>query len=174
MKIRSVEAELFHAEDGRTDGQTCMTKPQAEAHEVRSLTFNSLCQWYKKRGRIISVRSVNRIDVISVKVILFGKGTSPQVQGSMCLTTRSPVRRRRPWHNSNSCLNKGRPTRWHLLYYLLLQPALGYHITNRQSRYITPARLKSAYSSGSAYTRIPHHQQTIPLHNTSTPQVSLQ
>ena len=24
-----------------------------------------------------------------------------------------------------------------------------------------------------AYTRIPHHQQTIPLHNTSTPQVSL-
>ena len=49
-----------------------------------------------KRGRIISVRSVNRIDVISVKVILFGKGTSAQVQGSMCLTTRSPVRRRRP------------------------------------------------------------------------------
>ena len=27
--------------------------------------------------------------------------------------------------------------------------------------------------SGSAYTRIPHHQQTIPLHNISTPQVSL-
>jgi len=26
-------------------------------------------------------------------------------------------------------------------------------------------------SSGSAYTRIPHHQQTIPLHNISTPQV---
>ena len=88
-------------------------------------------------------------------------------------------------------LNKGRPTRWHLLYYLLLnvfqtlirpssgacdyllrcvgwleacwcyvaglcrlnhysvvvQPTLGYHITNRQSRYITPARLKSAYTT---------------------------
>jgi len=29
------------------------------------------------------------------------------------------------------------------------------------------------YCSGSAYTRIPHHQQTIPPHNTSTPQVSL-
>jgi len=28
-------------------------------------------------------------------------------------------------------------------------------------------------TSGSAYTRIPHHQQTTPLHNTSTPQVSL-
>jgi len=28
-------------------------------------------------------------------------------------------------------------------------------------------------SSGSACTRIPHHQQTIPLHNTSTPQDSL-
>jgi len=27
-------------------------------------------------------------------------------------------------------------------------------------------------SSGSAYTRIPHHQQPIPLHNTNTPQVS--
>ena len=57
-------------------------------------------------------------------------------------------------------LNKGRPTRWHLLYYLLLnmfqtlirppsvvQPALGYHITNSQSRYITPTRLKSAQYS---------------------------
>ena len=48
MKIRSVEAQLFHAEDR----QTYMTKPtvafrtatQAEAHEVRSLAFNSLCQ----------------------------------------------------------------------------------------------------------------------------------
>jgi len=29
------------------------------------------------------------------------------------------------------------------------------------------------YCGGSAYTRIPHHQQTIPLHNISTPQVSL-
>ena len=28
-------------------------------------------------------------------------------------------------------------------------------------------------SSGSACTQIPHHQQTIPLHKTSTPQVSL-
>jgi len=27
--------------------------------------------------------------------------------------------------------------------------------------------------SGSAYTRIPHHKQTIPVHNISTPQVSL-
>ena len=27
------------------------------------------------------------------------------------------------------------------------QPTLGYHITNRQSRYITPARLKSAYTT---------------------------
>ena len=67
-------------------------------------------------------------------------------------------------------LNKGWPTRWHLLYYILLnmfqtlicpssgvseyllcwvvvQPTLGYHITNRQSRYITPARLKSAYTT---------------------------
>jgi len=29
----------------------------------------------------------------------------------------------------------------------LVQPALGYHITNRQSRYITPTRLKSAQYS---------------------------
>ena len=56
---------------------------------------------------------------------------------------------------------------------VVVQPTLGYHITSSQSRYITPALLKSAYSSGSACTRIPHHQQTIPLHNTSTPQVSL-
>ena len=54
----------------------------------------------------------------------------------------------------------------------MVQPALGYHITNSQSRYITPTHLKSAYSSGSACTRTPHHQQPIPLHNTNTPQVS--
>ena len=30
---------------------------------------------------------------------------------------------------------------------VVVQPALGYHITNRQSRYITPARLKSAYTT---------------------------
>jgi len=29
----------------------------------------------------------------------------------------------------------------------VVQPTLGYHITNRQSRYITPARLKSAYTT---------------------------
>ena len=29
----------------------------------------------------------------------------------------------------------------------MVQPTLGYHITNRQSRYITPARLKSAYTT---------------------------
>jgi len=29
----------------------------------------------------------------------------------------------------------------------LVQPALGYHITNSQSRYITPTRLKSAYTT---------------------------
>ena len=57
---------------------------------------------------------------------------------------------------------KGRPTWWHLLYYVnlllnmfrmlihpssgvVVQPALGYHITNNQSRYITPTHLKSAH-----------------------------
>jgi len=29
----------------------------------------------------------------------------------------------------------------------VVQPTLGYHITNRQSRYITSARLKSAYTT---------------------------
>ena len=30
---------------------------------------------------------------------------------------------------------------------VVVQPTLGYHITNSQSRYITPARLKSAYTT---------------------------
>jgi len=72
-----------------------------------------------------------------------------------------------------SCkLNKGWPTRWHLLYYLLL---------NMFQTLIRPSSGACDYllccvgwtTSGSAYTRMPHHQQTIPLHNTSTPQVSL-
>jgi len=57
------------------------------------------------------------------------------------------------WTASSWYLNKGWPTRWHLLYYILLNMFQTF--------------------SGSAYTWIPHHQQTIPLHNTSTPQVSL-
>ena len=58
-------------------------------------------------------------------------------------------------------LNKGRSTWWHLLYYVnlllnmfrmlihrvVVQPGPGYHITNSQSRYITPTRLKSAQLS---------------------------
>ena len=38
---------------------------------------------------------------------------------------------------------------------------------------VSECRLNHREQSGSAYTRIPHHQQTIPLHNTNTPQVSL-
>ena len=30
---------------------------------------------------------------------------------------------------------------------VVVQPTLGYHITNRQSRHITPAFLKSAYTT---------------------------
>ena len=37
---------------------------------------------------------------------------------------------------------------------------------------VSGCRLKQCFS-GSAYTRIPHRQQTIPVHNISTPQVSL-
>ena len=33
----------------------------------------------------------------------------------------------------------------------VVQPALGYHITNRQSRYITPARLKSVVQPALGY-----------------------
>ena len=126
---------------------------------------------------------------------------------------------------TDSCLNKGWPTRWHLLYYILLnmfqtlirpfsgaseyllccvgwleacwyyvaglavggvvsecrlnhyvQPTLGYHTTNRQNQWFSlhaDTTSPTDRTSGSAYTRIPHHQQTIPPHNTSTPQVSL-
>jgi len=38
---------------------------------------------------------------------------------------------------------------------LVVQPTLGYHITNRQSRYITPARLKSAYTTQRKYSLAP-------------------
>ena len=95
-------------------------------------------------------------------------------------------------------LNKGWPTRWHLLYYILLnmfqtliRPSSGaseyllccvgwleacwcYIAGLSVCDVVSECRLNHYYySSGSAYTRIPHHQQTIPLHNISTPQVSL-
>jgi len=54
----------------------------------------------------------------------------------------------------NIVTTKCRPPWWHLLYYVNLL-------------------LNHYYSSGWACTRIPHHQHTIPLHNTNTPQVSL-
>ena len=58
----------------------------------------------------------------------------------------------------------------------LLQPALGYHITNSQSRCFSlhsDTTSPTANPAASACTRISHHQQPIPLHNTNTPQVSL-
>ena len=87
-------------------------------------------------------------------------------------------------------LNKGWPTRWNLLYYLLLnmfqtliRPSSGaidyllrcvgwleacwcYVVGLSVGDVVSECRLNH-------YTRIPHHQQTIRLHNTSTPQVSL-
>ena len=94
-------------------------------------------------------------------------------------------------------LNKGWPTRWHLLFYLLLnmfqtliRPSSGaidyllrcvgwleacwcYVAGLSVGDVVSECKLNHYSSSGSDYTRIPHHQQTIPLHNTSTPQVSL-
>ena len=85
-------------------------------------------------------------------------------------------------------LNNGWPTRWHLLYYILLnmfqmliRPSSG------ASEYLCcVGRLEACWchvagvsvgdvisECGSAYTRTSQHQQTIPLHNTSTPQVGL-
>ena len=89
-------------------------------------------------------------------------------------------------------LNKGWPTTLHLLYYILLnmfQTLI--HPSSGASKYLFCCvgwfEACWCYVAGlavgdvvsecrlnhySAYTRIPHHQQTIPLHNTSMPQVS--
>jgi len=92
-------------------------------------------------------------------------------------------------------LNKGRPTWWQSLYYvnllfnmfrMLIHPSSG--ACDYLVRYCLGCIvltwgvlvlcsgigcwLLQYYSSGSACTRIPHHQQPIPLHNTNTPQVS--
>jgi len=87
-------------------------------------------------------------------------------------------------------LNKGWPTRWHLLYYLLLnmfqtliRPSSG--ACDYLLRCVGWLEACWCYVAGLSVgdvvsecrlnhcTRIPHHQQTTPLHNTSTPQVSL-
>jgi len=99
---------------------------------------------------------------------------------------------------SSLYLNKGWPARWHLLYYLLLnmfqtliRPSSGacdylllcvgwleacwcYVAGLAVGDVVSECRLNHFwFTSGSACTRITHHQQKIPLHNTSTPQVSL-
>ena len=89
-------------------------------------------------------------------------------------------------------LNKGRPTWWHLLYYvnlllnmfqMLIHPSSGacdylLHCCVGWLEacwcYVAGLSVGDVVStSGSAYTWIPYHQQTIPLHNTNMPQVSL-
>ena len=89
-------------------------------------------------------------------------------------------------------LNKSWRTRWHLLYYILLNMFQTLIRPSSGAReyllccvgwlvacwcYVAGLSVGEVVSecrvSGSAYTRIPLHQQTIPLHNTSTPQVSL-
>ena len=93
--------------------------------------------------------------------------------------------------------NKGRPTWWHLLYYvnlllnifrMLIHPSSG--ACDYLLRCCVGCNMLTwgvlVLCSGivcwwcgirvqaePAYTLIPHHQQPIPLHNTSTPQVSL-
>ena len=47
---------------------------------------------------------------------------------------------------------------------VVVQPTLRYHITNRQSRYITPARLKSGTYSSCIYSSIQMHK--TPKHTT--------
>ena len=127
------------------------------------------------------------------------RGTALHKSGPSGLCWRRTREFREPWvismlesrNTVHRYLNNGWPTRWHLLYYILLNmfqtlirpssgaseyllccvgwigacwcyveglsvgdvvsecrlTTLGYHITNRQSRYITPARLKSAYTT---------------------------
>ena len=57
-------------------------------------------------------------------------------------------------NNNNIFTRKCAVTRWQWLLCMyinmkkvVVQPTLGYHIANRQSRYITSARLKSAYTT---------------------------
>jgi len=96
-------------------------------------------------------------------------------------------------HASSWYLNKGRATWWHLLYYvnlLLTMFQMLIHPSSRACDYLVRycvgcivltwgvlvlcSRMGCWWcgSSASAGTRIPHHQQPIPLHNTNTPQVS--
>ena len=98
---------------------------------------------------------------------------------------------------SSSHLNKGRPTWWHLLYYvnlLLNMFRMLIHLSSGACDYLvrycvgcivlTWGVLVLCSGIGCwwfgirvqaepACTRIPQHQQPIPLHNTNTPQVSL-
>jgi len=87
------------------------------------------------------------------------------------------------------CLNKGRPPWYHLFYYvnlllnmfrMLIHPSSGacdYLVCYCVDCIVLTwgvLVLNAGWTttSGSACTRIPHHQQPIPLHNTSTPQAS--
>jgi len=95
-------------------------------------------------------------------------------------------------------MNKGWPARWHLLYYILLnmfqtliRPSSGIseyllccvgwleacwcYVAMQWSHKQTKVEVWLSHTERITiiYTRIPHHQQTIPLHNTNTPQVSL-
>jgi len=139
----------------------------------------------RRRSRRIIIRrvikSINRISK------LLGHGTAPYKYPAIPpnLSNKDPKKnahfflcvldRASSWY-----LNKGWPTGWHLLYYILLNM---FQTLIRRSSGASEYLLCCAgwleacwcYVAGlsSAYTRIPHHQQTIPLHNTSTPQVSL-
>jgi len=86
-------------------------------------------------------------------------------------------------------LNKGRPTWWHLIYYVNLLLNTFQMLTHPSSWpcdylvrccvgwleacwcYVTGLSVGDV--AGPDCSRIPHHQQPIPLRNTNTPQVSL-
>ena len=65
MKICQVEAELFHADDGRTDGRTDMTKlivAFRSSANARKNRFLSVYGFVSDRRRTRSVIGIRRLD----------------------------------------------------------------------------------------------------------------
>ena len=139
------------------------------------------CPWglFSQQTRLIRNRFLHNLKgmvrydgrnwILSIRMVFLQPVTSPAMQCSCKSLMIMCCYHWKQWKQTYFMyLNNGLPTRWHLLYYILLnmfqtlirpssgaseycgsvvQPTLGYHITNRQSRYITPARLKSAYTT---------------------------
>jgi len=126
---------MFRAHESSSGGQNCITQPLVSSHLMCDDTRGCVMQFWPPDDEHISSKHVKSRNKTLWKKICASSWLNTEINILRCTVSKTS----KHLQVVSVLISFTKP--------LLLQPALGYHITNRQSRYITPARLKSAYTT---------------------------